>query len=336
MQSLILLSKSIGRSNNSGFRSSFLNTIRKPHKGMVTYTPKTPGLRHRKDIDYEGLNIYTGKPVEELSTFKKQNAGRNNQGRITVRGKGGGIAKLVRDVNFKRYASDAQRVVRIEKDPWRSGFLALVENVNSKQDGSFNQSYILATEGLKKDDVICSYYQGIPKSSDDIHRNIFTTGNCFKLKDIPAGKEVCAISLNPSDGYQKLCRSAGTFAIIQSKGHIHNGVSHAQLKMKSGEVRLIDMNCIAVVGRVSNSNHHNTVVGKAGRNRLLGKMPKVRGVAMNPVDHPHGGGERRGKGIIPQSRTGVLAKGGKTRNKRKPTWYIVKGRPRGYEVRGKK
>eukprot|EP00835_Amoeboradix_gromovi_P003800 NODE_265_length_12372_cov_0.450012.p6 type:complete len:375 gc:universal NODE_265_length_12372_cov_0.450012:7426-8550(+) len=319
-------------------KSGFLQSITKPDKdGMVTYTPKSPSLRHRKDIDYKSLDIYTGLPVDGLSFFKKQNAGRNDTGRITVRGKGGGMKKLVRIVDFKRYAPGKKMVIRIEKDPWRTGFLALLEEMDSPMNGEpKSQSYILATEGLKKGDIVTSYAQGLPKANDEIHENIFTTGNCFKIKDIPTGQEVCAISLNPNNGYQKLCRSAGSFAIVQNKGKIHNGIQYAQMKMKSGELRLVDMRCLAVIGRVSNSNHHNTVVGSAGRNRHLGRKPKVRGVAMNPVDHPHGGGERRGKGIDPQSRSGVLAKGGITRSKRKANWHIIKARPRGYEIRGKK
>ena len=256
---------------------------------MVTYIPKTPGLRHRKDIDYKGLGIYTGDPVEELSSWKKQNAGRNNIGRITVKGRGGGMRKIIRKVDFCRTENSHKIIKRIEYDPWRSGFLALVQDKATTDDPA-KLTYILATAGMKEGAIVSSYFQGVPKMEDGYQEDLFVDGNCFKLKDIPLGKEICAIGLHPQVPKNKaqLCRGAGTFGILQSKGKKHKDELYAQVKLKSGEVRLIHENCVATIGRISNSNHHNCVIGKAGRNRDLGRMPKVRGVAMNAVDHPHG------------------------------------------------
>eukprot|EP00834_Sanchytrium_tribonematis_P000651 NODE_12_length_54577_cov_0.384100.p16 type:complete len:319 gc:universal NODE_12_length_54577_cov_0.384100:29078-30034(+) len=310
-------------------QSSFLKSISKPKDGMVTYVPKTPGLRHRKDIDFKGLGVSTAKPkIEGLYFFKKQSAGRNSLGRITVRGKGGGMKKIVREVDFCRNEGEKMRILQLEKDPWRSGFLALIEPVESKSE-KLTKKYIIATDGMKAGGFVQSFQKGIPENVGDVHEDIFVNGNCFKLRDIPIGREISAISMKPEKKAQ-LCRSAGSFAILQSKSQ-----NHAQLKLKSGEVRLLELDCHATIGRISNLNHHNVILGKAGRNRALGRKSKVRGVAMNPVDHPHGGGERRGKGIIPQSRTGVLAKGGRTRNTRKSKKMIVKERPRGFQLRNK-
>ena len=226
----------------------------------------------------------------------KKHAGRNNTGRIMVRHRGGGAKRLYRVIDFKRNKEGIPAVVRaIEYDPNRSCNIALL----FYKDG--DKRYILSPEGLKIGDTVVS--------GDDVKPHI---GNASKIKNILLGSIIHNVELYPSSG-GKLVRSAGVECRLMSREG-----DFAILKMPSGEVRKLSVFCRATIGKVGNSNHRNVIIGKAGRNRWLGIRPTVRGTAMNSVDHPHGGGRGKSKGgNHPSSPTGVLAKGFKTRRKKK-------------------
>ncbi|KAL7747675.1 mitochondrial 54S ribosomal protein rml2 [Sorochytrium milnesiophthora] len=303
--------------------TSFLSTIARSDGRFVTYKPVTNGIRHRRDVDLGSLGVYTGLPVKDLTIVKKQMAGRNHSGRITVRGRGGGGSRRIRTVDFHRNVTGPHRVERIEFDPYRSAFLALLKHQQSSE-----LSYIVAPEGIKAGDVIESFRQGIPPSllnaEPGMASPVIQVGNCLQLRNIPVGTTVHNIGLKPW-GKAQLCRSAGTSGQIISTGN----EGYAQIKLQSGEVRLIHVASIATIGAVSNPDWMHRVLGKAGARRKIGRRPKVRGTAMNPVDHPHGGGEGRTRGKIPVTPWGIPTKGKKTRKKSKPTWWIIKDRPRG-------
>ncbi|KAI9184475.1 mitochondrial 54S ribosomal protein rml2 [Blastocladiella emersonii ATCC 22665] len=290
---------------------------------FITYKPVTGGLRHKRDIDMDALGVYQGEPVTKLTIIKKRTGGRNNHGRITARGRGGGPLRVIRTVDFTRRAPGPQKVVRIEFDPFRSAFLALL-----KHEASGELSYILAPQGLKAGDTVLSYRTGVPADLANAEPGTaaptIQVGNCLKIKDIPVGTTIHAIGLRRW-GPAQLCRSAGTSGQIISNAT----EGYAQIRLQSGEVRLIHVECAATIGATSNPDWMHRILGSAGANRNRGRRPKVRGVAMNPCDHPHGGGESRTKGKIPVTPWGVPTKGFRTRKKSKPTWWVVKGRPRG-------
>ncbi|KAI9140447.1 translation protein SH3-like domain-containing protein [Paraphysoderma sedebokerense] len=335
-------SSSSGTSKSAFTRSSFLSSLtRQPvinflsrryvHPKVVkrdgkfvTYKPVTPALRHRRDIDLEALDVYTGPPIYELTIVKKRSGGRNAHGRITVRGRGGGPRRRIRIVDFYRNKKGPHEVVRIEHDPFRSGFLALL-----KHQGTGELSYIVAPHQVKAGDVIQSFRQGIPSELLNVEpgtstSSLYERGNCLQLRHIPVGTLIHNIAIRPW-GPAQLCRSAGTYAQVIQTGDS----GYAQIRLQSGEVRLIHVACVATIGMVSNLDWQHRVLGSAGRKRnLMGRRPKVRGVAMNPVDHPHGGGEGKTKGKHPVTPWGVPTKGFKTRKKSKPTWWIVKDRRR--------
>lgn len=245
------------------------------------------------------LNTYsevtTNKPEKSLTAPIKKSGGRNNQGKMTVRYIGGGHKKKYRIIDFKRRRfNDTAEVLSIEYDPNRSAFISLV------QYGDGEKRYILAPNGLKVGDKIVSGDKVAPE-----------LGNALKLKNMPLGSTVHNIELNPGAG-GIMARSAGTYAQLLARDG-----KYVVLKMPSGEARMILGECMATMGVVSNGDHGLVVKGKAGRNRWVGKRPRVRGVAMNPVDHPMGGGEGRSSGGQPRSRTGVYSKGQKTRNPNK-------------------
>ncbi|ORZ31157.1 translation protein SH3-like domain-containing protein [Catenaria anguillulae PL171] len=293
---------------------------------FITYRPVTNGLRHRRDVDLKALGVYQGSPVPELTIRKIRSSGRNHHGRITVRGRGGGPQRILRTVDFIRRAPGAQEVVRIEYDPFRSGFLALLKHKTTNV-----LSYIVAPQGLKAGDIVQSYRTGVPENLANAEPGTapptIQIGNCLKIKDIPVGTTIHCIGLRRW-GPAQLCRAAGTSGQIISNG----SEGYAQIRLQSGEVRLIHVECVGTIGSVSNPDWMHRVLGSAGANRNRGRRPKVRGVAMNPCDHPHGGGEGKTKGKIPVTPWGIPTKGFRTRQKSKPSWWIIKGRPRGKQA----
>ena len=267
------------------------------------YNPKTPTLRYKTVINYSKLSKVA--PTKSLLRPLKRTGGRGNTGRITSRFIGGGHKRRYRLIDFRRNKFGVPgRVESLEYDPNRSAFIALVVY----RDGE--RRYILAPVGLSVGDGVLSADEA------DIR-----PGNSLPVKNVPVGTEIHNIELNPGAGGQ-IVRSAGSMAQLVAKEG-----SHAQIRLPSGEVRLIPLNCRVTVGQVSNTDHENVVIGKAGRSRWLGRMPHQRGVSMNPVDHPHGGGEGKSKGgNHPVSPWGQQAKGFKTRHNKRTDRFIVKDR----------
>jgi large subunit ribosomal protein L2 len=272
---------------------------------LKNYKAITPSLRQLITIDRSEL--WKGSPLKILTTKVGEDAGRNNMGHITVRHKSGGHKKSFRVIDFKRDKLDLEATVeRIEYDPNRTAFIALLKY----SDGIF--SYILAPHKLAAGDRIMS-----SKTLIDVK-----IGNSMPLSVIPIGSIIHNIELKPGCG-GSVSRSAGTYAQLVGKDG-----GYALLKIQSGEIRLFLLDCMATIGSVSNLDNKNISIGKAGRSRWLGIRPTVRGVVMNPVDHPHGGGEgKTSGGRHPVSPTGKSAKGKKTRKRSNPTnRFIVKSR----------
>jgi len=265
--------------------------------------PTTPGRRGTVLVDKSKL--WKGNSLKSLTVKYKSTGGRNNQGNITSRRMGGGAKRRYRIIDFKRNKFDIfGEVVRNEYDPNRTAFISLIKY----SDGEFR--YIISPQKISIGDKIISSVKAEIKE-----------GNCLPIKNIPVGTNVHNIELKPGAGGQ-LVRSAGTSAQIVSKEDVF-----VQIKLISGEIRLINKDCLATIGVVSNSDNKNIKLGKAGRKRLLGFRPKVRGVVMNPVDHPHGGGEgRTSGGRHPVTPWGKSTKGKKTRNNKKTNFYIIKKR----------
>ncbi len=267
--------------------------------------PKTPGQRFMSVSTFEELT--TDRPERSLTEALRKSGGRNNHGRITMRHRGGGHRRRYRIIDFKRNKYDIPGTVRtIEYDPNRSCRIALVFYTDGEK------RYILAPDGIKVGDEIRASRTRTP----------LRPGNAMPLAVIPAGLMVHNVEMKPGKGGQ-LARSAGAAARIMA---MEGGM--VTLKLPSGEVRLIPENCMATLGEVGNKSHENVKIGKAGRSRWMGRRPKVRGVAMNPVDHPMGGGEGRSSGgRQPVSPKGIPSKGYKTRKKKNPSdRYIVKRR----------
>ena len=266
--------------------------------GIRQYKPVTPGRRQGSVSDFSDITDRKKKPEKSLCVPLKKKGGRNNQGIITVRFRGGGHKRMYRLIDFKRSKDGVPaNVVGIEYDPNRSSRIALVQY----QDGQ--KAYILAPEGLKAGDTIQNGEDSEPR-----------VGNCLPLRKIPLGMSVHNVELQPGRGGQ-LGRSAGTSITLTAREG-----RWAQITLPSGEVRRVSSECRATIGSIGNAEHMNISLGKAGRKRWLGRKPHNRGTSMNPVSHPMGGGEgRTGGGRHPCSPTGVLAKGGKTRKKRKPS-----------------
>jgi large subunit ribosomal protein L2 len=259
--------------------------------------PTTPSQRFRIAPVFDEITKST--PEKSLVKSVKSTGGRNNQGRMTVRNVGGGHKKKLREIDFKRNKHNIPATVKaIEYDPNRTARIALLVYADGEK------RYIIAPADLKVGTVILSGSGIAPE-----------VGNCLPLSEIPLGTIIHNIELKPGKG-AVLARSAGSYAQLMARDG-----RYATLKMPSGEMRLVLVTCYATVGTVSNSDHMNVRLGKAGRNRWLGRRPRVRGVAMNPVDHPMGGGEGRASGGHPRSRKGLLAKGKKTR---KPNKYSDK------------
>ncbi|TVS17999.1 MAG: 50S ribosomal protein L2 [Planctomycetaceae bacterium] len=265
--------------------------------GLKQYKPTSPGRRGASVSDFAELTP-GAKPEKSLLRPLKKTGGRNNQGKITVRHRGGGHKRQYRIIDFRRNKDGVvARVHSIQYDPNRSARIALLHYVDGEK------RYILAPDGLKEGDRIENGPDAPP-----------SVGNCLPLKRIPLGADIHNIELLPGQG-GTLCRSAGTSATLVARE-----ATWAQITLPSGEIRRVPSNCRATIGKVGNADHMNIELGKAGRNRWLGRRPHVRGTAMNPIDHPHGGGEGRTKGgRHPVSPTGKPAKGGATRKKRKPS-----------------
>ena len=273
---------------------------------IKTYKPTTPARRSMSVSGFDGVDKHA-KPQKELVEVLKKHSGRNSYGRITVRHQGGGNRRKYRIIDFKRNKPDMEAtVLRLEYDPNRSAFLALVEYVDGER------RYILAPVGLKAGDKVVS------SATADIK-----PGNALPLANIPVGTVIHNIELYPGKGAQ-LVRSAGVAAQLMAK---ENGM--ATVRLPSGEYRKVRLNCIACIGQVGNVDHANIAIGKAGRKRHMGIRPTVRGSVMNPCDHPHGGGE--GKAPVgrpgPVTPWGKPAMGYKTRKKKNATdKFIVKRR----------
>ena len=260
---------------------------------LKTFNPITPSQRALVQVDKSKL--WKGDPHKPLTRGLTKTGGRNNFGRTTAWTKGGGHKRLYREIDFKRTKEMKAVVERLEYDPNRTAFIALVKY----EDGEM--AYILAPQKLEANDEI---FTG---NDADIK-----PGNALQLKAIPVGTIIHNIEMKPGKGGQ-IARSAGGYAQLAGKD-----AGFAQIKLRSGEMRLISLECKATVGTVSNNDHQNTNKGKAGRNRWLGRRPTVRGVAMNPVDHPHGGGEgRTSGGRHPVTPWGKSTKGKKTRKNKK-------------------
>ena len=258
----------------------------------------TPGRRQGSVSDFAEITDRKRKPEKSLLLPKKKTGGRNNQGVTCTRFRGGGHKQKYRIIDFKRnHDGLVATVISIEYDPNRSSRIALLEY----EDGE--KTYILAPEGLAAGDKVMS--------GEDVEPKI---GNCMPLKKIPLGLIIHNVELQPGHGGQ-VCRSAGTKATLTAREG-----KWAQITLPSGEVRRVSNECRATIGMIGNTDHMNVSLGKAGRARWMGRRPHNRGTSMNPVDHPMGGGEgRTGGGRNPCGPTGVLAKGGKTRQKRKPS-----------------
>ena len=277
--------------------------------GVRYYKPTTPGRRQGMVSDFAEITDRKKKPEKTLLKPKPKKGGRNFQGVICTRFRGGGHKKQYRVIDFKRNKDGVwAKVVSVEYDPNRSARIALLQY----EDGV--KTYILAPAGLTAGNKVISGEQAEPR-----------VGNCLPLRRIPGGMEIHNVELQPGRGGQ-LCRSAGTSVTLTAREG-----QWAQITLPSGEVRRVNVDCRATLGAIGNADHMNISLGKAGRKRWMGRRPHNRGTSMNPVSHPMGGGEgRTAGGRDPCSPRGVLAKGGKTRKKRKPgNSAILRRRPSG-------
>ncbi|SMC74755.1 LSU ribosomal protein L2P [Oscillospiraceae bacterium] len=272
---------------------------------VKTFNPTSPAVRQMTVADYSVLTKKA--PEKALLKTGKKNAGRNSYGRITVRHQGGGNRKKIRIIDWKRTRDGIPATVTaIEYDPNRTSFIALIQYVDGVK------SYILAPNGLKVGDKVVS------GTDCDI-----IAGNVLPIANIPVGTVICCVELKPGKGAQ-MVRTAGSSAQLMAKEG-----DYAQVRLPSGEVRMVSVKCRAMVGEIGNAEHENVNIGKAGRKRHMGVRPSVRGVVMNPNDHPHGGGEGKSPIGLPGPVTpwGVATLGKKTRNKKKQSnKYIVKSR----------
>ena len=274
--------------------------------GIRVYKPTSAGRRNASVSDFAELTP-GAKPEKSLLRPIKKTGGRNNQGKITCRHRGGGHKRRYRVIDFRRMKDDVPAVVdSVQYDPNRSARIALLHYADGEK------RYIIAPDGMKKGDKVQSGPDAPP-----------TVGNCLPLKNIPLGTTIHNVELLPGRG-ASMCRSAGTSATLMARE-----ANWAQISLPSGEIRRVPVKCRATIGKVGNADHMAVRLGKAGRKRWLGRRPHVRGTAMNPIDHPHGGGEGRTKGgRHPVSPTGVPAKGGPTRQKRKPSNQAIVRRRR--------
>ena len=269
---------------------------------LKTFKPYTKSTRGT--ILVSKSNLWKGKPYKPLTSSKRSSKGRNNLGRITSRNHGGGHKQRYRNIDFHRSGSSVVEVERIEYDPNRSSYIILVKNDKEKK------FYYIAPQGIKVGDKI--------ENGENCE---IKNGNCMELKNIPSGMQIHNVEIIPGGG-GKIARSAGNSVTISGTDG-----KYSIIKMSSGEIRKIDSRSRATIGVVSNPDQKNIKIGKAGRSRWLGIRPHTRGVVMNPVDHPHGGGEGKSAGgRHPVSRSGQSAKGLKTRDNKRTDKYIIKRR----------
>lgn len=270
------------------------------------YKPTTPARRGMSSQDFD--SITAKKPLKSLTRIRKQNSGRNNQGRITTRHKGGGARRYYRIVNFSLPAGTSATVEQIEYDPGRSARIARIKD----QNGAYH--YVLALRGMKPGRKF------VVEEEASIER-----GNRLPLKNIPTGTQIHAIELQPGRGAQLVRTAGGSAQLVAKEG------DYAQVRLPSGEIRLINASCMATVGVIGNEQHQNIKVGKAGRTRRKGIRPTVRGVVMNAVDHPHGGGDggRHRMARPPTTPWGQKTLGYKTRHRRSSNKFIVRTRHQG-------
>ena len=270
---------------------------------LKQYKPNTPAQRGLVLVDRSEL--WKGKPVKALTEGLNKSGGRNNKGRITSRRRGGGHKRLYRIIDFKRTKFDVPATVqRIEYDPNRSAFIALLKY----EDGE--EAYILAPQRLQEGDSVVA-----------ANRADIKPGNAMPMENMPVGTIIHNVEMKPGKGGQ-MARAAGAYVQLIGKDS-----GFAQLRLTSGELRMVPAKCMATVGAVSNSDNQNINLSKAGRKRWMGKRPQVRGVAMNPVDHPHGGGEgRTSGGRHPVSPWGKPTKGARTRNNKQTDKMIIRSR----------
>jgi large subunit ribosomal protein L2 len=270
---------------------------------LKTFNPTSPGRRQLVLVDRSDL--HKGRPVKKLTEGLTKSGGRNNRGRVTARRRGGGAKNLYRKVDFKRNKFDVEATVeRLEYDPNRTAFIALIKYTDGEQ------AYIIAPQRLGVGDKVIS-----SKTAD------IKPGNTLPLKNIPVGTIIHNIELKPEKGAQMI-RSAGSYAQLVGRDG-----GYAQIKLSSGELRMVLDRCLATVGAVSNPDNMNQVMSKAGRNRWKGKRPSVRGVVMNPVDHPHGGGEGKSSGgRHPVTPWGKKTRGPKTRKNKSTDRLIIRRR----------
>ncbi len=271
---------------------------------LKQYKPITNGMRGLVLVDRSEL--HKGKPVKQLVRGKSKTGGRNNYGRITARHRGGGHKQKYRTIDFRRAKKDVPaKVVRLEYDPNRTAFIALIEY----EDGEL--AYILAPQRIQPGDTVMASDEQL-----DVQ-----PGNAMPLSVMPIGTIIHNVEMKPGKGGQ-IARAAGTYAQL-----VGRDAGYAMLRLKSGEVRMVRAECMATVGAVSNPDHMNINLGKAGRSRWLGRRPHTRGVAMNPVDHPHGGGEgKTSGGRHPVTPWGKPTKGARTRGKKASDKFIVRSR----------
>jgi len=263
------------------------------------FKPVTPGTRFR--VGNLFTEVTTDQPEKSLLVSMKKSGGRNKSGKMTLRHRGGGHKRRYRVIDFKRDKEGIPgKVKTVEYDPNRSAYIALIAYVDGEK------RYIICPDGLSVGDSIMSGSKATPQ-----------IGNSLYLSQIPLGSEIHCIEMTPGRG-AALARSAGTNGVMMSREG-----KYAVIKLPSGEVRRVLLTCKATYGKTSNSDHALTELGKAGRKRWIGRRPRVRGVAMNPVDHPMGGGEGRASGGHPRSRTGIMAKGQKTRKKNKHSDKLI-------------
>ena len=276
------------------------------------YNPTSPGRRSMSVATFD--EITKKKPEKSLLVAQKRSGGRNNNGRITTRHRGGGHKQHYRIIDFKRDKFNVPgKVAAIEYDPNRSARIALIHYADGEK------RYILSPINLRVGDTIMSGDQAEIK-----------VGNALPLRRIPLGTQIHNIELSIGKGGQ-LVRSAGAAAQIMARDD-----KYAQIRLPSGEVRMVHVNCQATIGQIGNVDHANIRIGKAGRARWLGRRPEVRGAAMNPRDHPHGGGEGRApRGGQPQTKWGKPAQGYRTRNNKRTDQFIIRGRRRGPQAAGR-
>jgi large subunit ribosomal protein L2 len=266
--------------------------------GIRRIKPVTPGQRFKLAVTFEALTA--SKPEKSLLAPLKKSGGRNDTGKMTMRNRGGGHKRRYRIIDFKRNRMDIAEVLTVEYDPNRTAFISLVQYPDGEK------RYIIAPKGIQVGQKIVS---GTGASPD--------LGNALPLAEVPLGTTVHNIEMKPGRGAE-ICRSAGTSAQLVARDG-----KYAVIKLPSGESRMILTTCLATIGEVSNGDHQLEISGKAGRSRWLGRRPRTRPAAMNPVDHPQGGGEGRSKGGQARSRKGTLSKGLKTRNKKKQSSRLI-------------